>query len=389
MRETSYIRRQTSEFLRSKAFRFQTGHHWLVLVLICILVSCGEKKAKEDISKSDSWKKHILNPIYAKGFTIYESDSLIRFTSRNPDDTNKIYQVLEFKKTEIPFSNICITSTTHAFLFDAIDANKSITGMSAMIYLQDSTLKATYARNKVIELGKDDNLNREIIIQTNPQILMVYPYDGSDYSAYEKAGITVVYNAEYLEQDPLGRTEWIKLAGLLVGKNKKCIDNFNSIATQYNEYKNHIATMDKSLPKPVAILGKPIDNIWYVPGNKSFAAQLIKDAGADYAFEEVEGNNVKTQSMEWILSKASNANYWIFTDYSQEEITLTSLKKQNKAYQYLNPVKFKNVIVCNSAKTDFFGKAVIEPHVLLMDLIRHFDQIRMSNELVYFKKLND
>jgi iron complex transport system substrate-binding protein len=382
--KTQDARRESETIFGRRLFTFLTG----AFLLFSISCSNSNKNEKSGLDKVP-YKKHVLNPVYAKGFTVYENDIFIRFTSRNPDDTTKIYSVLEFKKSELPFKKICITSTTHAFLFDAIKASSSITGMSAMIYLQDSALKATYARNKVVELGKDDNLNREVIIATQPEILMVYPYDGCDYSAYEKAGITVVYNAEYLEQDPLGRTEWIKLAGLLVGKNKESLAQFKSVENNYNEYKNLIATMDKSNPKPIVILGKPIDNIWYVPGNKSFACKLIKDAGGQYAFEEVDGNNVKTQSMEWILMRAEKANYWIFTDYSADEITLKSLKTQNKAYRHLNPFKLKNVFVCNSAKADYFGKAVIEPHILLKDLIHHFYNTDSTYKPAYFKKTND
>ncbi len=374
MRQTSNIRHRTSELLRSKAFRFQTGKHWIVSVLVCILFSCGEKKATKEISKSDFWKKHILNPTYAKGFTIYENDSVIRFTSRNPDDTNQIYKTLDLNKKDLPFKNIAITSTTHAFLFDAIGANDMIKGMSAMSYLLDSNLKATYAKNGVTELGKDDNLNREIIIKLNPEILMIYPCPGCDYTTYEKAGIIVVNNAEYLEQDPLGRAEWIKVAGLLTNKPIDALHCFNDIVAEYKKATGITYRLGKGPQRvtPIAMLGKPIDNTWHVPGKNSFAAKLINDAGLNYAFEAVDGNNVKPQNTEWIITHAKYAKYWIFTDYSPLEITLSSLAKQNKVFETLPPFQNKNVIVCNSAKDDFFGEAVIEPHVLLKDLIFHF-----------------
>jgi iron complex transport system substrate-binding protein len=366
------------------------------------LFSCGDTSENENTVKNENaFKKHALNPIYAKGFTVYENDSVIRLTSRNPDDTTQVYKVLDLNKTDLPFKKIAITSTTHAFLFDAIGANNFIVGMSAMSYLLDSSLKATYAKNGVTELGKDDNLNREIIVKLDPQILMVYPCPGCDYSDYEKAGITVINNAEYLEQDPLGRAEWLKVAGLLVNKPIGALHCFNAITEEYKK----AAGMPYKLAKgpehviPQVILGKPIDNVWHVPGKNSFAAKLIDDAGLKYAFYEVEGNNVKPQNIEWIITRAKDAKYWVFTDFSTDNINLTSLAKQNKVFKTLAPFQDKNVIVCNSAKDDFFGKAVIEPHILLKDLVYHFyGQDGLSDigysaaekyQPTYFKKIQE
>ncbi|HYG53004.1 MAG TPA: hypothetical protein VD905_19025 [Flavobacteriales bacterium] len=367
-----------------------------ILLCVALLIECNSSKTNEEKSQAPGgeFTKHVLHPHYALGFTVYENETTIRLTSRNPHDTTEVYKVLDFKKTDLPFKKIAITSTTHSFLFDAIGSSTSIAGMSAMVYLQDSSLKAVYEKNGVVELGKDDNLNREIIIKLNPQVLMVYPCNGCDYSDYEKAGIVVVNNAEYLEEHPLGRAEWVKVAGLLAGK-QEAISFFDSIARNYQNVKKQGQRMYESItksgtiPRFNVILGKPIDNIWHVPGNKSFAAKLVEDASGYYEFEEIEGNNVKAQSMEWIVSNSLKSKYWIFTDYSTNEITLNTLKRENKVFGYLNPVKLQNVICCNSAKDDFFGKAVIQPDVLLSDLVFHFWNTPAGYKPVYFKKLKE
>jgi iron complex transport system substrate-binding protein len=366
---------------------FFTGESFFcLLIAFVLLTACNTSPGKKNVAAGGALKAHTLNPAYAKGFTVYENNEIVRLTSRNPDDTTQIYKVLDIQKKNLPYKNIAISSTTHSFLFDAIGGTGSIKGMSAMSYLQDKKLFETYKKNGVVELGKDDNLNREIIIQLAPDILMVYPCNGCDYSDYEKAGIIVVNNAEYLEQNPLGRAEWIKVAGLITGKEQEAMDLFANISNEYNTLKKRINEIPKTTNTASVILGKPIDNIWHVPGNNSFAAQLIRDAGLLYAFDDVKGNNVTTKSSEWILSKSANATYWVFTDYSTEEITLNNLGKQNKLYQHLNPYKLKNVIVCNAARDDFFGKAVIEPHVLLRDLVYHFYPSESNYIPVYFKK---
>lgn len=356
-----------------------------------LLSSCGHKTTENTSEKgSGILRKHALYPKYALGFTVYENDHEVIFTSRNPHDTNQVYGILKLEKKDSislkkTFNKLCLTSTTHSFLFDAIGSSSSVAGMSAMRYIQDPALAQKYRAQKVVNIGKDDQLNRETIISVQPDGMMVYPYDGSDYSDYEKAGIQLLYNAEYLEENPLGRVEWIKMAGLLTGKNKEAIVFFNNIEKMYMEAR---ASVKNNVSPVTVILGKPIENTWHVPGNSSFAAEMVKDAGAVYGFEMVEGNNVQGKSMEWVLQNGTAAAYWLFTDYATEDYTLSELSKQNKIYPHLQAVQKKQVIVCNSAKVDFFGKGVIEPHVMLKDMIYHFHGIPQDYTPVYFKKIN-
>lgn len=354
-----------------------------------MFIACKESSEKKKID-SDDLKPHALNPIYAKGFTIFENSEKIVLTCRNPEDSTKIYAEYIFQKSldgknliPIPVQSVCITSTTHSFLFDLLNANGCIKGMSGINYLKDSTIVSTYKANGVVEIGSDEQINREKVVELQPQLIMVYPYDGADFSAYEKAGIPVLYNAEYLELHPLGKAEWLKVVALLTGNTKEAIQHFNAISKRYND----LTASVKKKTKPTVLLGKPIDNNWFVPGNSSFAAQLIRDAGASYVYEKVEGNNVQTKSIESILTEASQADYWVFTDYDTQEITKDRLKQSNKSFQHLEAFKNDNVVACNAYQIDFFGKAVVEPDVLLHDLIQHFHNTDSTYLPVYFKKV--
>lgn len=362
------------------------------LALATLFGACKNPQtpAAGETVKDDAFKPHALNPRYAKGFTVWENSSQVKLVCRNPDDTTQIYATYMLSKTGgksdigVPVKKLCITSTTHAFIFDCINANNVICGMSGMAYLQDSVLVKAYRQQNVAEVGKDDNLNREKIISIRPEAIMVYPYNGADYSDYEKAGITVIYNAEYLEQNPLGRAEWLKLAGLLTHKTNEAIAVFNGIEKKYAAVKQRVP---KTIRATTIILGKPIDNNWFVPGSESFAAQLVKDAGCVYVFDEVKGNNVQSKSVEWVLANGAKADYWVFADYSLAPITKTSIGVQNKAFKHLNAFKSNHVAVCNSASNDYFGKGMIEPHIMLNDLIYVLYGGTELDSTVYFKPL--
>lgn len=358
------------------------------IFLFVIAFSCGSPSPDEK-TKDRGWRKHALYPKYALGFTVYENDQQVKFTSRDPHDTTTVYSEVLFDKNadgtvKPQYKTLCLTSTTHSFLFDALGASHMVKGMSAMNYLQDTALVEKYRKQGVVHVGQDDQLNREIIVNLRPDAMMVYPYEGGDYSDYVKAGITVLYNAEYLEENPLGRAEWIKFAGLVAAQESLAESVFDAIRLQYEEAKKYAA---QNISTVSVILGKPIDNVWHVPGNQSFAAQMVKDAGAQYRFEEVQGNNVQSKSTEWVLTHAADAHCWLFTDYTPQPYNLEQLKSQNKIYPHLDAVKNGRVYVCNSSKADFFGKGVIEPHVMLKDMIFHLHGTPDNYKPIYFQKL--
>lgn len=357
--------------------------------LLCCFFSCTDAEPGKTGNAEGEWHKHRLHPRYALGFTIYENSRQVRFTSRNPHDTTIIYGEVFFDKNtdgtvKQKFHRLCLTSTTHSFLFEAIDASSLVTGMSALKYIQDSALVEKYRQQQVTDIGGDDHLNREIIVSLKPDGMMVYPYEGGSYDDYKKAGIPLLYNAEYLEENPLGRAEWIILAGLAAGREQRAADYFGMIEAAYRKA---MLTAEKAGSPVSVILGKPIDNVWHVPGNSSFAAQMVRDAGGTYVFEEVTGNNVQSKPAEWVLGRSENAACWVFTDYALNDYTLAALSGQNRIFPHLGPVKKGNVFVCNSAKVDYFGKGVLEPHVMLNDMIFHLHGIPQTYSPVYFKKL--
>ena len=69
----------------------------------------------------------------------------------------------------------------------------------------------------VVELGIDEALNIEKLIEVNPDLVMTYSLNGDfgQVNLIKEAGIPVIMNAEYLEKHPLGRAEWIKLTGII------------------------------------------------------------------------------------------------------------------------------------------------------------------------------
>jgi iron complex transport system substrate-binding protein len=68
----------------------------------------------------------------------------------------------------------------------------------------------------------------------------------------EKNGIKIIIQADWMEQTPLGKAEWIKLYGALFGKEKEANDIFNSIEKNYKKALSIIKN-EKKKPKRTII----------------------------------------------------------------------------------------------------------------------------------------
>ena len=365
-----------------------------ILLIFIFLYSCnGGKKTGEDIQKIPYAKE---NPKYAHGLVIKGEEDYRFVTVRNPNDTNKIYAEYlfvspntkistpeGFQRIEVPVKTFASVSTTHLALLTALGEEERLIGFSGFKYISDPKILKLIDEGKVSEFGADDKFDNEKIIDLSPDALMVYPFEGADFSLMEEAGIPIIYNAEYLENTPLGKAEWIKLAGLLFQKSEQAEKIFNKIEAEYNQTK--IASAQTK--KPTVILGKPLKNEWFLPCGESYAALFIKDGGGDYLYATLPGNNIQTKSFEEVLDKAIDADYWIFSDASDAEITRESLLKENPLYANFKAFKNGNIIVCNSQKTDYFGQGVLEPDVILKDLVYYLYPGKINHQPKYFKRI--
>lgn len=117
----------------------------------------------------------------------------------------------------------------------------------------------------------------------------------------------VVLNKEYLEKNPLGRSEWLKFMALFYNKEALANEYFNEISQAYLQMS---AMAQKTKEKPTVFLGLPDRGIWYVPGGNSFMSQLIQDAGGNYLWKDLPQNGSVPLDLELVLAKAQKADFW-------------------------------------------------------------------------------
>ena len=72
----------------------------------------------------------------------------------------------------------------------------------------------------------------------DPDIILISPFKRGGYDAIRNVDIPLIPHLGYKELTPLGQAEWIKVVGLLTGREKEANEVFDGIESRYNELKN-------------------------------------------------------------------------------------------------------------------------------------------------------
>jgi iron complex transport system substrate-binding protein len=283
-------------------------------------------------------------------------------------------------------------STTHIAMISELGEENSIAGISGIDFPYSESLNNNIRNGLVGDVGYEASLNKELIIKIAPDLLMMYGI-GSEANSYtgkiEELGIQVIFNADYLETDPLGKAEWIKLFGALYCKESLADSIYNSEAENYNKIKSYISSNTETKPK--VLLGLPFRDIWYISPGNSFISKMIDDAGGDYLWR----NSVSSVSMpfgiENVYMSALNADYWlnIGTVKSRPEISmidprLADLPCFRKGNLYNN-----NQRITVKGGNDYWESGAVHPHLILKAIasILH-PGIFEEHELFFYREIN-
>lgn len=325
---------------------------------------------------------------YARGLKIFKKENDFRVEVRNPQDTSKLFGIYYFSSDsglknaiQIPISSAGLNSTTFIAYFDKLNRIDLVAGVTFADKAMNDNLQNRLKENKVIELTSGGELDFEKVLFLHPDIFMAYAYPGSDFQKLEKQNIPVVYNMEYLENHPLGRAEWIKLAGILTGNMDLANQVFDEIETKYSELKSRVKGGDT----PTVFTGMRYEEIWYAPGSDSYIAHYINDAGGKYVFDNLSGPGSHEIDYETALSAISTADYWGMVTSRRGGFTMNSVLEMDPFYSTFKSFQDSHVFVCNTAEVDYFGDAVMEPEVILGDVISIIHPNAMPNhENKYF-----
>lgn len=372
----------------------------LFIFLIGILCSCKDQKSAQSVIKTEGEKVNIEN---AEGFSIekFEGYSLLKVKTPWPDAEKPLTYLLAEKnaeipvniefdeKIEVPVKSIVVTSTTHIPALEALNEENKLVGFPGLDYISSENTRSMISEGKVAELGQNEHLNTEVLINIDPDVVVGFAINGANkaFETVKKTGIPVIYNGDWMEKTPLGKAEWIKFFGALFGKEKEASKIFNNIKNGYLAAKQMAATSDN---KPTVITGSMFKDQWYMPYGNSWQAQFFEDANADYLYSDTTGDGSLALSFESVLEKAKDAEFWISTGQFK---TYDELLEQSEHYRLFKAVEDKNVYSVSLAKGETGGTLFYElgpqrPDLVLKDLISIFHpELLKDYEPVFYKPL--
>jgi len=358
----------------------------LLYIVSLFIYSCspvGQEQAEIDALRPVEVK-------YSTGLRIWKNNEMYKVQVRNPQDTLEIFGTYQFERSgesaDIPIHSFAIGSTTIASYFQKLDQVERIKGLTFTDLVMNNNLKGRIDSGLVSELTSAGELDFEKVLELNPECFLSYTSSASNLDRISEQGIDVYIIPEHLESNPLGRAEWIKMVGCLIGNLQESIQAFNEIDSAYSTLKTK-AAMVSSIP--TIFTGSRYRDHWYAPGNKSYIASYIRDAGGQYSFREIEGFSSAELDMEAALKQMSQADYWGMVVSQDSAFTINQLVAKDERYRDFPSITSGNVFVCNSKKSDYFGDGVVEPHLILADLIAIFHpNVLPGHKYIYFRPVS-
>ena len=349
----------------------------LLILLMLALVACAPK-TKEN--KSQSHGENMMR--YAKNVSVFEKDYGYRVEVLCPWDTTLSLGSFAFVKDtakavdkdvngtlKLPVRSVISFSATQWAVFLRLGEIDRVKGILEGRFVSDTTMKALLAEEKVYDIGTEAAANIERMIQIQPDILLYSPYFDGNQGGLNITGAVLFPFADYMENTPLGRAEWIRVIGMLAGCEDKADAWFDDIERRYNALSTLCADVEH---RPTVFSDLAFNGQWYVAGGRSYIAKLFADAGADYIWKDNPSTASVPMDAESILAKAQHADYWRIINSNPFPMTYESLAKESPVYALFDAYKNRQIIVCDILPTGYFEQSQCEPDLLLADFIHFF-----------------
>ncbi len=375
---------------------------YLFWIFFVFMVSCKQEAKQTNTLKKGGVSKPIT-VYYAKGFTIedFGSHKIIEVTTPWPESKEVFRYLILPKGTPVPkghrakaivrtpITKLIVTSTTDIPMLESLGIEDKLIGFPNTAYISSEKTRKRIDQGQIKDIGKEVAINTEMVLDLAPDLVIGFSATG-DVKAYEqlqKAGIPVVMNGSWMEQHPLGRTEWIKFIGAFFDKNKEAYRKFRNVESAYVKASQQVLNPDR---KPTILSGSLYKDIWYVPGGNSFFATILQDAGTSYLWDTDNTSGSIALSFETVLDKAQDAEFWIGAGGAKNIEDLVALNTNHKIFNALQQKKVfsESLVKGVTGGILYYELGAMRPDLILKDVIRIVHpEILPEHKLFFFRQL--
>jgi len=344
---------------------------------------------------------------YAKGFTLEYKDAYKILTVTQPwaGAEQALTYILVPRGSEppandgnatvieVPVRSFVAMSTTYFPFLENIGKLDALVAVDDATYVYNPTVREKAASGEIAVVGGGmggPSANIESLLELDPDVIMTSASGIPELDVYpklEEVGLPVVINGDYLEQTPLGRAEWGIFIAAFFDLEQQASQQFDALVQRYEEVQALAAGVQERV---TVFTNTDYQGTWYVPAGESYAAILLKDAGAEYLWADQPGTGALPLSFETVFEKAKDADFWLnpgFAASLQDLLAMDARYAEFKAFQTGQVFNY-NAKVTDTGGMDYFESGVANPDVILKDLIKIFyPELLPEHTLFYYQQL--
>lgn len=283
------------------------------------------------------------------------------------------------QKITVPVERLAALSTSFVGMLDALQSVSVIKATTEKQYIHNEELLRNIAKNDVLISTYETGLSPDAILKAHIP-LIIFSGFGQPFPNEEKLkqlDVVCMANYDWEETHPLGKAEWIKVFGALVGKNEEADTYFKQVEISYLQIKERASKIQQ---QKKVMCGSLAGDLWYAPGGKSFMAGIMKDAGLDYFYKTSTSSASIQLTLEQAFKDDQKCAVWI----NAEAISLGKLTELNPKFQHFHTVKSGRVYSYLHDSNYYWEYSQVNPHWLLEDYVQIAQGV--ENPKFYFYK---
>lgn len=366
-----------------------------VIVLLILCVGCGyrngsDRRGRAQTGNDTTDRQAVPSISYAKYFRMIPDDSgkgrgiVILSPSSGREDTLYIRE---------PSDRIVCLSSTHLACLAEIGADSVVCAVSGIRYISDKSVHRRYAMTvkgkaasvseeclsaddgrahlrPLYDVGYDNSLDYEMILRLKPDLVTAYAVSGDEPQYLRKLrglGVPVLVLHDHLEAHPLARAEYIRLFGVLTGREDVADSVFASVCGRYESL-----VCPDSVKRVNVLMNVPFADAWYIPGGDNYMARLVRDAGGEVLGAEAGSEKSGIVSLEKAYSLSWQADIWLDPGSCG---SLDDLASVHQLFPLFGPLAKGLPIYNNTLRmtpgggNDFWERGAVRPDLVLEDLV--------------------
>lgn len=306
------------------------------IILVFSMTACeknaADTESSTDISPELTYDKS-MDLTYAKGFSVdyyKEGYSLITISGDGrflliPEGMDAPSGLDEdIILLEQPVKNIYLVASAVMDMFvsmDSLDAIRFSALKSESWYVAEA--KNAMEAGDILYAGKYSAPDYERILSEGCGLAventMIY-HTPEVKEQLEGFGVPVLVDHSSYETEPLGRTEWVKLYGLLIGKEAEAETAFNAEREAFDAI-----SQEEETGKTVAFFYITANGEANVRRSSDYLPKMIDMAGGSYIFDHLgdkddTASSTVTMQMEEFYASARDADYLIYNSTIEGEL---------------------------------------------------------------------